>query len=169
LENNINALAIGMETKDTSLITLSLLSNGFLYLSVKKFTEALKNQQAALRIFIATHDSVGIATVYNDMGVDNMMEGNVDEALRNHSIALMIRKQINDYIGVGNSCSYISEILQQQRKYQQALANSIEALKYAKLSGNAGYALDSYNDAGSIYLEMHDDENALKTMIQYCR
>jgi two-component system NtrC family sensor kinase len=162
LENNINALTIGKEIKDTNLITRSLLAIGFVYMHVKNFIEAIKNQQAALSIFIKRRDSFGIATVYNDFGVTDTRAGNLDVALKDHTTALMIRKQINDYNGIANSCGYISQILLQQGNYHQALMNNIEDKKYAKLSGSLGYILDSYNSAGDIYMEMNDDENALK-------
>ena len=159
LETNMKALEIGRLVKDTGLITRTLLSNGFLYMYAKKFPLAYKNQLEALDIFQARRDSLGIATVYSDLALVYTREKNTDAALKYHTAALAIRKQINHYYGVVNSCIYISAILRRQGKYKEALVYNMEARQYAEQAGDV--ESDILLDAGSIYKEMGDWKNAL--------
>ncbi|MBK8504694.1 MAG: tetratricopeptide repeat protein [Saprospiraceae bacterium] len=158
-ESNLECLQIGKEIGDTFMITKALLSNGFLFMYDS--LEALKYQKEALDIFIQQNDSNGIATVYNDMGVIYWLAGNLDEALKNHQQALAIRKNLEDYAHVSSSHNYISEVLQKQGNLPLALTHIFEALKYSELGGG-DFEIDSYMDAGKIYLQMGEYSNALK-------
>ena len=158
-ESNLECLQIGKEIGDTFMITKALLSNGFLFMYDS--LEALKYQKEALDIFIQQNDSNGIATVYNDMGVIYWLAGNLDEALKNHQQALAIRKSLKDYAHVSSSHNYISEVLQEQGNLPLALTHIFEALKYSELGGG-DFEIDSYMDAGKIYLQMGEYNNALK-------
>ena len=159
LESNLSSLQIGKEIGDTNLITTVLLSNGFLLLNDS--SQALKYQREALDLYVRQNDSAGIATAYNDIGVTYMVAGNLGEALKNHQQALSIRKRLNEHTFTSSSYSYISQILQNQGKFQLALTQVFEALKYSKLAGG-DYEIDGYMEAGRIYHKMGDSENALK-------
>jgi tetratricopeptide (TPR) repeat protein len=111
LENNLQALAIGKQIKDSSILTDAFLAMGFIYMKAKLWNDALANQKAALNIFIAAQDSLGIATAYNDMGVVDMMAGRYDLSLQNHEAALAIRLRYSNNNGnISSSYSYISSI-----------------------------------------------------------
>jgi signal transduction histidine kinase len=162
LETNLTALKYARQLKDSNLVTLSLLSNGFLYILVKAYDQALKNEQEALVIFKATKDDEGIANVYFDMGIVNEWAKNLDSALYYEYLALKIRKDLQNYAGIVTSSMRISGLLQQQGKYEEALPITMDALKYAKLEGYQIFVMDSYLQAGNICMKLKDEKKAFK-------
>ena len=162
LENNLQALAIAREIKDSSFIIECLLANGFIYMLAKDFSAALKNQEDALIIARALNDSDNIATTFSDMGNTNMRSGRLDTAFKNFSTALAIRKRSKLNFYLSSNLLYMSNILVKQGKYKEAIAYNFESLDYAKKNKDGRFILDSYAELASNFLLNHDNENALK-------
>ena len=162
LENNLQALAIAREIKDSSFIIECLLANGFIYMLAKDFSAALKNQEDALIIARALNDSDNIATTFSDMGNTNMRSGRLDTAFKNFSTALDIRKRSKSNFYLSSNLLYMSNILVKQGKYKEAIAYNFESLNYAKKIKDGRFILDSYAELASNFLLNHDNENALK-------
>lgn len=161
LENNLTALSMSKENKDTSSILQCLLANGFIYMLVKEYDLALKNQQEALKIATSIHDSEFIATAYSDMGNTNIRAGKLDMAYHDFSTSLAIRRQMGANIYLSSNLLYMSDILIKQGKYQEAIALNLESLQYAKLLKDGRFILDSYSKLADDYQLINDKEKAL--------
>lgn len=144
LETNAKAIYLAKEINNNDLAFQCLLSNGFIYMSVRDYSKALQIQQEALAIAQQMKNADFISTVYSDMGVTNMRTKNLEEALSNHRQALDIRKQNKLYGNISSTYNYISEVLMEQKKYSEALTYSLEGLKYAKTQGDGRYLMDAY-------------------------
>jgi len=160
LEYSINSFKVAEEIQDTLLITTALLGNSFNYLLSKNYTEALQEQQKALRLFKLTKDSVGIATTYNDMGVTNMFADDLDKALKYHKMALDIRKKV-DLSAVGISYNYVADVYQKQGKLKEALKYIKEGLPYSIALGDSRFIIEDYLLAGNIYAKLEDYNEAI--------
>lgn len=162
LENNLYALAIGKQIKDSAVLTDAYLAMGFIYMYVNKYDEAIENQQEALKIFVKRKDSAGIATVFNDMGATNIQAKRYETALANHLAALAIRKAYKEYGPIAASYNYIANIQDILGNSQKALFNALEGLKYAKLDGDVRYISTACKSIGDLYLKLKDTTNALR-------
>lgn len=144
LETNAKAIFLAKEINNNELALQCMLSNGFIYMSVRDYSKALQIQQEALAIAQQMKNADFISTVYSDLGVTNMRTKNLDVALSNHLQALAIRKQYKLYGNISSTYNYISEVLMEQKKYHESLSYSIEGLKYAKTQGDGRYLMDAY-------------------------
>ena len=156
LEYNIKSLQIAKQLNDTTLITSVLLANGFNYMLVKKYPEALKNQEEALRMFLQRDDSVGIATTYSDMGVVEIKKDNLTNALDYHNKSLDIRLELGENGAIANSYSYISSILNEMDELEEALIYSLKGLTYAKRAGDMRFISDAYSNTAEISMYLGD-------------
>ncbi|MBS1746799.1 MAG: tetratricopeptide repeat protein [Bacteroidetes bacterium] len=161
MENNIDALYIFRKLKDTLSEMQCQFANGFIFMLVKDYDEALKVQLSVLKTAIKLNKPDLIAQAYNDLGVTNMRKGNLAEALKYHTKALEIRKQANLVSIISNSYNYIGTILEDQEKYKEAIASNLEGLSYAKKQGDGRYILDLYYNIAVEYFKLKEYKNAL--------
>ena len=160
LEYSLKSYKVAEEIQDTLLITDALLGNSFNYLLAKNYSEALQEQKKALRLFQLFKDSTGIARTYNDMGVTYMYADSLEDALKYHKMALDIRKKV-DPRSVGISYNYVAEIYKKQGKLNEALSSINEGLAYSIKLDDSRFIMDSYQEAGNIYLELKAYDKAI--------
>lgn len=104
----------------------------------------------------------GIATSYSNIGVINTGLGNYSEALKNHLIALEMRKHIRNKKGIATSYNNIGIVFHNMGNYTEALKNYFNALIIRKEIGEKIDIAISHNNIGSIYMEQGNYKEALK-------
>ena len=93
----MESLKISRSIGDSNTTIEALLAIGFTYAFVEMWDDALKFQAQALDIYREMNDSLGIARIYNDMGVTNMRAGKLEVALDQHKKALAIRLKSKEH------------------------------------------------------------------------
>jgi tetratricopeptide (TPR) repeat protein len=126
------------------------------------YTEGLRNQLAALKIFEQINYSRGIASCYINMGVVYFYLGNNDEALKNYFYALSIYEKMGDKHKIAVSYNNIGGIYVNQRNYPEALKNLFASLKISEQTGDTSGMANSYNNIGEVYSKQENYNAALK-------
>jgi serine phosphatase RsbU (regulator of sigma subunit)/Tfp pilus assembly protein PilF len=104
----------------------------------------------------------GRAYGYNGLGLVGFYSGNYPEALKNHSLALEIRKNIGDKKGESVSYNNIGLVLFYQGNYPEALKTYFRALRLMDSIGYKKGMADCYGNMGSVYQEQGNTTEALK-------
>lgn len=133
---------------------------GILYYSKSNFLEALRLYHKSLKLRLGTDDSLGVASLYNKIGLVHQNTYRLDSALNYGLMALKIYEakgiQRNAYILKNN----IANIYKNLKQYDMALATHKEIAAY-NLSVNDELALvKSYNNIGNAYILLVDTTNA---------
>jgi adenylate cyclase len=126
------------------------------------YTEAVKNQGAALQINIQLGDKRGIAGSHINIGVIYYQQGNYPEAMKNYFEALHIMEEISDKRGIANLHNNIGVIYEKQGDYKEALENHFRALKISEQTEDKRGIANSHNSIGVIYRHQHNYGEALK-------
>jgi tetratricopeptide (TPR) repeat protein len=99
---------------------------------------------------------------YNNLGNAFCDKGNFQEGLKNYSVSLKIREEINDKKGIADSYVNIGLVYSNQGDYPVALKNYFAALKIYEEVGNKNGIASSYVTIGLVYYYQGDYPEALK-------
>ncbi|MBA3704440.1 MAG: tetratricopeptide repeat protein [Bacteroidetes bacterium] len=106
-----------------------------------------------------------LARVFNNTGNIYYKQGNYAEALKNHLVALRIRKELKDKSGQADSYINMGNVYVDEGNYSEALKEYTEALKIKiELGNKAGVAL-AYSNMGVIYSHQGNYPEALKSYL----
>jgi tetratricopeptide (TPR) repeat protein len=135
---------------------------GIIYYEQGNYSEALKNNIAALNIRESIGDKNSTATSYNNIGNIYIYQGNYPEALKNYFACLKIKEEIGDKKNIAYSLNNIGVVYQYQGNYPEALKNHYAALKIREGIDDKNGIADSYNNIGMISEELGEVSKALK-------
>ncbi len=161
MEYLMESLKISRSIGDSDTNIEALLAIGFTYAFVERWDDALKFQWQALNIYQKINDSLGIARIYNDMGVTNMRAGKLEVALAQHQKALAIRLKSSENYYTFASFLYIGDLLEKLNRVPEAIQNYEDALNYTKYSSFKISQIDAEISLGSAYLKLPDYPKAL--------
>ena len=140
----------------------AIVSIGIVNTYTGNYTEALKNQLAALKIFEQIKDTAAEASCYLNLGGIYFYEGNNEESLVNYLHALEMYKKIgNDYY-ISQAYLSIGAIYIKRHNYEAALVNMKASLQISKQIGDDAGMANSYNNIGEIYFREGNYTEALK-------
>ena len=126
------------------------------------YTEALKNNFAALKTRINLGDKKGTASTYNNIGLIYQRQGNFPEALKNHLASLNACKSIDDKTGIARSYINIGIIHWEKGDYPLALKNYFASLKFFEALGDKNGIASCNNNIGNVYKNLGKYDNALE-------
>jgi signal transduction histidine kinase len=166
MEHMMESLKISRSIGDSLTTVEALLAIAFTYIFVDRPEDALKYQGQALEIYRHMNDSLGIARIYNDMGVTNMRAGNYIVALGQHRAALAIRLKSPANYYTFASFLYIGEILEKLDRLPEAIQSYEGGMNYAKYSSFKIGIVDAEINLGKAYLKMQNYQKALVAFTQ---
>lgn len=164
LEYMMESLKISRSIGDSNTTIEALLAIGFTYAFVEMWDDALKFQAQALDIYREMNDSLGIARIYNDMGVTNMRAGKLEVALDQHKKALAIRIKSKEHYYTFASFLYIGDLLEKLNRIPEAIQYYESAFNYTKYSSFRVSQIDAGISLGRAYLKSQDYDKALKML-----
>lgn len=164
LEYMMESLKISRSIGDSNTTIEALLAIGFTYAFVEMWDDALKFQAQALDIYREMNDSLGIARIYNDMGVTNMRAGKLEVALDQHKKALAIRLKSKEHYYTFASFLYIGDLLEKLNRIPEAIQYYESAFNYTKFSSFRVSQIDAGISLGRAYLKSQDYDKALKML-----
>jgi signal transduction histidine kinase len=162
LEYMMESLKISRSIGDSNTTIEALLAIGFTYAFVEMWDDALKFQAQALGIYREMNDSLGIARIYNDMGVTNMRAGKLEVALDQHKKALAIRLKSKEHYYTFASFLYIGDLLEKLNRIPEAIQYYESAFNYTKYSSFKISQIDAGISLGRAYLKSQEYDKALK-------
>ncbi|MBI9068993.1 MAG: tetratricopeptide repeat-containing sensor histidine kinase [Salinivirgaceae bacterium] len=162
LENYLQALKIGKEIKDKSVISYCYNYTGNIYLSTGDYTKALEFYQKALKVFKEIDDEIGISGIYNNLGNIYYMQGDYPKTLEYFQKALKIFEELNNKIGISGSYNNMGVVSDEQGNYTKALEYYKKALVIRKELDDKYGISDIYTNIGNIYYVREDHANALE-------
>ncbi len=128
--------------------------------SAIRLCEKLLNENADAKIQHSAKKSE--ATSYSTIGIIFLNQGNYPDALKNHALALNIRKAINDTKGLSASYNNIGLVCKDQGNYAEALKNYFASLTIRETLGDKKGAAECYNNIGNIYCDEGNYKEGLK-------
>tara|TARA_B100000508_G_scaffold122703_1_gene104967 strand:+ start:1032 stop:3137 length:2106 start_codon:yes stop_codon:yes gene_type:complete len=84
------------------------LDRGNSYYKIKDITKALEDYNEALELGIILNDQQGTSTAYNNLGLLQLQEGEMEKALSNFTNAYEIRIELQDSFLIGHSLGHIA-------------------------------------------------------------
>lgn len=164
LEYMMESLKISRSIGDSNTTIEALLAIGFTYAFVEMWDDALKFQAQALDIYREMNDSLGIARIYNDMGVTNMRAGKLEVALDQHKKALAIRLKSKEHYYTFASFLYIGDLLEKLNRIPEAIQYYESAFNYTKFSSFRVSQIDAGISLGRAYQKSQDYDKALNML-----
>lgn len=164
LEYMMESLKISRSIGDSNTTIEALLAIGFTYAFVEMWDDALKFQAQALDIYREMNDSLGIARIYNDMGVTNMRAGKLEVALDQHKKALVIRLKSKEHYYTFASFLYIGDLLEKLNRIPEAIQYYESAFNYTKFSSFRVSQIDAGISLGRAYQKSQDYDKALNML-----
>lgn len=164
LEYMMESLKISRSIGDSNTTIEALLAIGFTYAFVEMWDDALKFQAQALDIYQEMNDSLGIARIYNDMGVTNMRAGKLEVALDQHKKALAIRLKSKEHYYTFASFLYIGDLLEKLNRIPEAIQYYESVFNYTKFSSFRVSQIDAGISLGRAYQKSQDYDKALNML-----
>lgn len=124
---------------------------GILYKRKEAFDTARVFYNDALRQFSAISDSIGIASVYNNLGIINYRLGLLEEALEDGLKSFGINSRNNYQVGMIRNMIMIANIYQYDHQDEKALSMYKEALSHPAISGVVASQALLFQNIGVIY------------------
>ncbi len=107
-----------------------------------------------------------MAYIYNNLGLIYYYQGDFEQSLKNHRLALAIKEEIGDQLGVAASYDNLGVLYDEMGNYEMALENYTRSFGIAERLGNKKGMVSSYNNIGSIYVRQKKYEDAKKDHAQ---
>jgi len=161
LKNQLAALSIFEEIRDTGAMASCYLNIGGIYFYQENDDEALKNYQHALEIYKAIGNDYYISLAYLSIGAIYIHLDKYEDALRNFSASLKISRQIGDEAGMANSYNNIGEVYSKQGKYEEALKNHLATFKTREALNDQRGLIISLTNIGSDYVALGKHADAV--------
>lgn len=131
------------------------------YSAENNFTEAIDYYLKSIKHFEVIKDNLGVASVYQDLGVIALNQGNYQASLEYFSNSAKKYEGINDKEQAANAYSNLGVVSRKQGNFQQAIEYYIKALKILEeLQDNVGVAFAKGN-LGNLFRDQENYERAL--------
>lgn len=137
----------------------------FLYKDQGNYPEALKNDIAALKIYLVLRNKSAIINAYMRIGILNEAMANYSEALKNYFYSLEESKKNNDKKSMANVYGNIGVIYDDQSNYSEALKNYSEAIKIQQEIKDEPGMAKSYINIGIVYEEQGNYPESQKSYL----
>jgi serine phosphatase RsbU (regulator of sigma subunit) len=160
LNHYLDAVRIAEKSNDDERLGFGLQSIGDINQRQKRFAEADKYLQKALKSFQKINNQVGIAYCYYTYGQSFEAQKKFTEALNYHQKALEIRQKIQDKNGLSSSTFRIGGIYQKQKKYPEALKFFQQALDNFRFLEDKRGVMQVLNREAQIHLILNDLDKA---------
>jgi adenylate cyclase len=132
-------------------VAAALNNKGLVYYGRHKYSEALENHFAALRIHQEIGDKSGIAASLNNVANVYGYQGKYTEELEYGLKSLRIREEIGDKSGIAASLNNIAIVYYSQGKYTEALAYYFKSLRIREEIGDKSGIAASLNNIAIVY------------------
>jgi class 3 adenylate cyclase len=142
---------------------------GGVYRRRGKYSEALENSFASLRIHQEIGNKYGIAFSLNNIAIVYNNQGKYAEALEYHFKSLRIREEIADKSGIASSLYNIAFVYDDQGKYAEALENHFKSLRVREEIGDKGGIASSLNNIALVYYNQGKYTEALENHFKSLR
>ncbi|WP_458627934.1 tetratricopeptide repeat-containing sensor histidine kinase [Winogradskyella sp. PC D3.3] len=134
-------------------IAISQNSIGNIYLTLKQYDLAIIQFNKSLKIEAETHNKLGLAINYHNIGYAEEAKGHLSAALSNYQKSLEYNNQINSEIGRVICYNSIGSIYLKQNNYKKAEPIIKEALDRALNINDQYYISASYLNLGQLKME----------------
>lgn len=104
----------------------------------------------------------GLAKAHNNKGISYYYQGEYTNAIEQHSLALQIRKKINNPKELADSYNNIGAVYYNLGDYKKALDYFINGAKIKEKVNDVAGLASSYNNIGTVYFSGMQYQNALK-------
>jgi signal transduction histidine kinase len=167
LQNHRIALKIRETIGEKLPIANSLNAIGEVYSHQANYAAAVEKFYAALKIWDEQGgDKRSIAIFHSNMGIVYDKQRNFPEALKNHLIALQLRKETKDKAGMTASYNNVALIYGIMDRYPEAMESLNAALRIAKETNNKRNMASTLSNLGIIHTKMGNYQEGLKNYQQ---
>ena len=135
---------------------------GMAYQGQRKWKEALKNYESALRLYKKAGNGHGSGGTYHQIGMVYQTQRKWEEALKNYELALEWYKKTGNEYELGGTYHQVGRVYEDQRKWEEALKNYELALEWKKKTDNEYQLGSTYQQIGRVYEDQRKWEEALK-------
>jgi adenylate cyclase len=142
---------------------------GGVYRRRGKYSEALENSFASLRIHQEIGNKSGIPLSNNNIAGVYLDQGKYTEALEYHFKSLRIYEEIGIKSGIAGSLGSIANVYDDQGKYAEALENNFKSLRIREEIGDKGGIASSLNDIARVYYNQGKYTEALENHFKSLR
>jgi len=156
---------VAEDTGDPMWKTNALNNIGELYTSQRKYTDALKTLEEALKIAKELGGKAGLkikSAIYNNLALVYTSKNDYPGALNLYKDAARINRQLGDLDGTVFNLNNVAEIYRIQERFPESLKYYQESLKIAEQLGNIHLKSSILNNLGLVYASQRKYSEALK-------
>ncbi|WP_255067139.1 tetratricopeptide repeat protein [Lacihabitans sp. LS3-19] len=143
---------------------VSLNSIGNIYLTLKQYQLAQQQFEKSLRIEKELDNKLGLAINYQNLGIINEAQNELDAALGNYSTSLEYNKAINSKLGRIICNNSIAQILIKMNKPKEGLKLILPSIREAEELGDKFYITMALINSGWAYSILKEYDNAEKNL-----
>ena len=163
----LEGLKLSDQNNDSSYLSRLYNNLGVVYINLDEYENALEYYTKALHLFEQHKDTINVAGTTTNIGSIYMKLGKTGVAEQYYRKGFSLFKDINHTFGEAHALFKLSEVQQQQKKFDdalQTLEQSLEILKAdtsVSVMSKSMFLSEIYVNMGVIYLDKDQDDKAL--------
>lgn len=160
LEYGQLALKFAKQTKDIPEEAMANVNLANAFKVIKKNSNAITCLNNAAQLYIITKENQNLGVVYSKLADLYVLESDLDQAAKINQLAHITYTKLNDKKGVANSFLSAGDIFCKQSKFDIAITNYNNALKYYQSVNDSKMLVKIYSRVGNANSNFGDFTNA---------
>jgi serine phosphatase RsbU (regulator of sigma subunit)/Tfp pilus assembly protein PilF len=169
IENNLAALKLKEEIKDSIGIARVLTNLGNVYETLQNYDKAIEFHDRSLEVSRIIGDEYLVGSCYNNLGNVYTKKDQIEKAVRAYEKAIEVRKEIKDEEGLYSTYNNVGGLLLHQKNYKEAKKYYELAWSYYSNSLDPTIRTSILVNLGQLYKHFEDLQKAeeyLKEAVQ---
>ena len=154
------ALKFAKQTKEDAEEAMANVNLANAFKVIKKNSNAITCLNNAAQLYILTKENQNLGVVYSKLTDLYVLESDLNQAAKTNQLANITYTKLNDKKGVANSFIIAGDIFCKQSKYDFAIENYNNALKYYQSVNDAKMLVKTYSRVGNANSNFGDFTNA---------
>ena len=154
------AIKFAKTTKDLPEEAMANVNLANAFKVIKKNSNAITCLNNAAQLYIITKENQNLGVVYSKLADLYVLESDLNQAAKTNQLANITYTKLNDKKGVANSFLIAGDIFCKQSKFDIAITNYINALKYYQSINDAKMLVKIYSRIGNANSNFGDFTNA---------
>ena len=154
------AIKFAKQTKDLPEEAMANVNLANAFKVIKKNSNAITCLNNAAQLYIITKENQNLGVVYSKLADLYVLESDLNQAAKTNQLANITYTKLNDKKGVANSFLIAGDIFCKQSKFDIAITNYNNALKYYQSINDAKMLVKIYSRVGNANSNFGDFTNA---------
>ena len=154
------AIKFAKQTKDLPEEAMANVNLANAFKVIKKNSNAITCLNNAAQLYIITKENQNLGVVYSKLADLYVLENDLNQAAKTNQLANITYTKLNDKKGVANSFLIAGDIFCKQSKFDIAITNYNNALKYYQSINDAKMLVKIYSRVGNANSNFGDFTNA---------